>query len=67
MIESPLDYRCDGTHYIVAWSFARGPSIIVARSTVRGRRWVRAVRKIGAPGFWITAHKTKRDALKGSL
>jgi hypothetical protein len=57
-------YVCDGPHEILRWC-SDGPSIVVARHVGRGRRWLRATRKIGAPGWWITAYKLKRGAIQG--
>lgn len=60
-----LAYRCEGPHHIVTWSrIGRpGPTLVVARSTLRGRPWIRALRKIGRPGWHITAHRRKADAM----
>lgn len=68
MIESLLGYKCEDRHHIVAWSKysdIAGPTIVVARSSMRGRRWMRAVRRIGAPGWHVSAWDTKRAATDG--
>lgn len=62
MSDGLLCYRCEGAHYVVRWC-SEGPSVVVARSGIRGRPWIRAVRKIDAPGWHITAHKTRIDAI----
>lgn len=59
-----LPYPTEGTHRILAWSFARGPSIVVARVLLPGRPWGRFVRKIGRPGWWATCHPTMREAAR---
>jgi hypothetical protein len=60
--DTPEGFNCPSHHYIVAWSFARGVSIFVARSSGRGKPWLRFVRKIGAEGWWVTAHPTRIEA-----
>ena len=43
----------------------RGARSFVQRGTMRGRPWLCFLEKIDFPGeYWVTAHKTKRDALK---
>jgi hypothetical protein len=62
-------YRCEGEHHVVRWSRYLddpGPVLVVARSSMPGKRWMRALRKIGKREEWhITAYRTKRDALQG--
>jgi hypothetical protein len=58
-----LPYPTAGTHRILAWSWSRGPSIVVARVTLRGRPWGRFVRKIGRPGWHATCYPTMRKAV----
>jgi hypothetical protein len=60
--ETPERYTCEGNHTIVARG-AEGVTIFVARSTLPGRPWLRFVRKIGRPGWWVTSHKSRRLAL----
>lgn len=59
-------YECEGPHEILRWC-EDGPSVVVARGTMRGRPWFRAVRKIGAPGWHVSGYKRKRDAIKGEF
>lgn len=59
-----IGYKCHGQHYILKWS-VEGPTVIVARMGLPGRRWARAVRKIGADGFYVTSYRTKRAAMAG--
>lgn len=41
-----------------------GPQVFVQRSTMRGRPWLRFLAKLDGTGYWVTAHKTLRDARK---
>jgi hypothetical protein len=59
---SELPYPTEGAHHIVRWS-TDGPSVVVARTTLRGRPWGQFIRRIGAPGWWATCYMTKRRAL----
>jgi hypothetical protein len=40
-------------------------TIFVRRSTMRGRPWLRFVKKTEAAGYWVSAYKTKREAMAG--
>lgn len=60
--DARLPYKTFGTHRIIAWSLARGPSIVVARVSLPGRPWGRFTRKIGQPGWWATCYPTLSEA-----
>ena len=37
--------------------------VFIGRDSGRGRSWLRFLKKIGKHGYWVTAHKLKRNAL----
>lgn len=58
-----LPIPTEGRHYIIARGFRGVITIVVARTTLRGRRWGRFVRMISAEGWWATCHNTRREAI----
>lgn len=61
--QTPEGYCCEGTHTIVRWRAGEGVTLFVARASMRGRPWLRFLRKIDRPGWWVTAYKTKAEAV----
>lgn len=66
MNENDLPYPTEGRHRIIRWC-SHGPSIVVARTTLRGKPWARFVRKIGLPGWHATCFRTLGLALGTNL
>lgn len=57
-------YRVQGPRTVVK-ATSDGDTIFVYKSKMRGAGWLRFVKKISAPGHWVTWSKTKTEALKG--
>lgn len=47
----------------------RGPEVVlfVQRGRVRGRPWLRFLRRIDQTGWWVSAYRTRRLAVMGDL
>ena len=62
-------YPVEGSHYIAAWGRC-GPTIVIVRSTMRGRPWLRCVRRLEPRErelWWVSGYKTRALALAGRL
>lgn len=58
----------DGYHLLEGWRYRPEgrTSLIIARSTLPGRRWLRFLAKSSGQGYYVTAWDTRAKALDGT-